>query len=155
VTYIYLEPVILIMLEFVPGIYIISMALKLKFLSTSNSWHLLAYEKTFGHLQEFDIFHIAWHHSSDKIVLLAVKMLELLDHLYPRLSVSQLDLLTDSLEDAGFRVKQAKNSKAERQTMRMSRLLNRSALDNFTKSRRGSFADLDKSELVNETSHKK
>lgn len=155
VSYIYVEAILLAMLEFIPGIHILSMALKLKLLSTSNTWHLVVYEKTFGHLQEFDIFQIVWHYSSDKIVYLVVKMLELLDNLYPRLSSDQLDLLNDTLEDASNRIKQAKSQKEERQTMRMSRLLNRSALDTFSRSKRNSGAGLDKSEIARHVSPKK
>lgn len=132
-SYVYVEQILLAMLEFVPGIYIISMGLKLKFLSTNNAWHQALYDKTFGHLQEFDIFHMAWHHSSDKIVSLAVKLIELLDYLYPRLTADQLDVLSEAMDEAASRVRLEKNSKESRKTMRMSRLLNRSTLEQFEK----------------------
>lgn len=129
VSYVYTEPLLLAILDFIPGVYFLSLALKMKLLSTNNGWHQNLYDMTFGHLQEIDIFHIAWHYSSDKLVLLLVKLLHLLDRLYPKLSDDQLDLLADSLEAASERVREAKTAHEEKENFRKSKLMQRSAME--------------------------
>lgn len=131
ITYIYVEPVLLAILDFVPGIYFLSIVLKMKLLSSNNQWHQLIYDKTFGHLQEFDIFEFAWSFSSNRIVALITKILSLLSYLSPKLNGEQLDELAESLQAAADEVRQAKISQEAKKNIRMSKILNRSAFEDF------------------------
>ena len=131
ISYIYVEPIVLAIFDFIPGIYFLSIMLKLKLLSSNNQWHQLFYDKTYGHLQEFDIFEFAWSFSSNRIVAIINKVLVLLSLLFPKLNSDQLNTLIESLEGAAEEARQAKCKQESRKSMRMSKLLNRSALEDF------------------------
>ena len=126
-----MEPLLLAILDFIPGICFLSIVFKLKLLSSNNQWHQLIYDKTYGHLQEFDIFEFAWSFSSDRIVWLVSKKLSLLQYLLPKLSPEQLTVLAERLEAAADEVKQAKVRQDTKKSIRMSKILNRSALEDF------------------------
>jgi hypothetical protein len=137
ISYIYVEPLLLAILDFIPGIYFLSIVLKMKLLSSSNQWHQSLYAKTFGHLQEFDIFEFAWSFSSDRIVQLITKILLLLNYLVPKLNDDQLDVLEGSLRAACHEIEDAKLKKETKKSLRMSKLLNRSAFEDFRKGNKG------------------
>lgn len=136
-SYIYIEPILLAIFDFIPGIYFLSIVLKMKLLASSNQWHQTMYTKTYGHLQEFDIFEFAWGFSSDRIVYLISKLLTLFYYVMPKLTNEQLDTLAESFQAASDEVSQIKVQRETKKSIRMSKLLNRSALEDFKKGSAG------------------
>lgn len=131
VSYIYVEPVLLAIFDFIPGVYFMSLILKMKLLSSNNQWHQALYSKTFGHLQEFDIFEFAWSYSSDRIVYTITKILKLLNYLLPKLNQDQLSYLSESLKAVSEEIDQVKFQRETKKSIRMSKLMNRSAFEDF------------------------
>ena len=130
VSYIYVEPALDVLLEYIPGGSLLSLVLKLKLLSTNNTWHQTIYQRTYGHLQEFDIFDFMWEVSSNRIIWIIKQVLKLFSFTFSKLTVDQLDEISESLDSTSKALKEAKDKLTQKNTIRMSKILNRSSVDN-------------------------
>ena len=152
VSYMYIEPAIVMVFDVIPFIYLLSVLFKLKLLSSNNNWHEYIYDKTFAHLQEFDIFQFVWDLASSRIVYLIKKLLKGFSFFFVKLSEDQLDDLEEALTEVLGEIEKAQSIREEKQTKRMSILLNKSLLMDPS-SRRGSItaatSDKKKEDYVN------
>ena len=115
-------------LDIIPGIYILSILFKLKLLSTNNGWHTNIYTRTFGNLQDFDIFHFMWEFSSNRFVYVLNKLLYFQTKLYSKFSEEQILTIIEALDDAADRAKAAKSQLSVKASVRMSRIINKSSI---------------------------
>ncbi len=115
-------------LDIIPGIYFLSVLFKLKILSTNNNWHMALFNKTYGHLQEFDIFTFMWGFSSNRIVYLMNKLLYVQTLFYHKLSDEQLTTIAETLGQATDSLKAARELRNRKESARASRILHRSQL---------------------------
>lgn len=129
VTYMYIEPFLLALLDIVPGITVLSMIFKLKVLSTNNTWHQVVYERTFAHLKDFDILEVVWQFSSNRVLSAVCYTLRLTSLLYPKLTVEQLEKLGEDLDEIRAELESHKRKNSHRDTVRASRMLHKSQLD--------------------------
>ena len=123
-SWIYLEPMALALLEFVPGASLLALLFKAKLLQADCGWHLRLYEKTFAHLQEFDIFDLLWRYSSSSFIRLLEHGLGLAAHFYKKLSMVQLDYLEGVYQDALEEVQRNKSHLSVKASLRKSRIIN-------------------------------
>jgi hypothetical protein len=124
VSWVYLEPWAVALLEFVPGVSLLALLLKAKLLQAESTWHLRVYEKTFAHLQEFDLLDLLWRYSSSSLIRLLEHGLRLASHFYRRLSMHQLDYLEGVYQDALEEVQRNKSHLTVKTSLRKSRIVN-------------------------------
>lgn len=120
-------------LDIIPGIYFLSVLFKLKLLSTNNLWHETLFNKTYGHLHEFDIFDFAWSFSSNRLIYVLNKFLSAQTYMYSKLNGEQLDTIAAALEEAADKIKQCRNLHDKKQSVRITRLLNKSQIVGVSK----------------------
>lgn len=133
ISYIYIEPYVVSLLEFIPGLYFISLILKFKLLSTNSAIHDFIFSKTYGHLQEFDIFDFVWKFSSNQVVSLIVGLNKLAGYFFSKLSVEQLHKLEGAYKNSVAQISTLKQKAENKDAMRMSKIITRSSI--FDKSR--------------------
>jgi hypothetical protein len=122
VSYIYFEPVLLAVLDWVPFSYMLCLAFKINLLRVTNNWHNLIYKKTFFHLQEFDVFEFAWDLLSHRLIWVVHRLLKGISVLYSRLSEEQLEELVSAYNQEVETIEaqlESKRDKSKRSSINM------------------------------------